>query len=257
MTPTLDFYSGAVADVYDLFFPHDREQVDEAFFSRRIAANNGPALEIGCGTGRLLLRLLKKGLEVEGLDLSADMLRICRQRAQAQGLDPTLHQASMADFHLQRRFATIFVPFYSFQILTDRRDAMNALRSFHEHALPGGELLITTWIHWDDILTRDQTWKLVRTGADPARDLFVTASAASHVNRTEQLQTNWFRYDIFKGGKLIDSTFRTETIRYYHKHELVLMLEAAGFSDIQVWGDESEEPATDAHTSWVVRALRP
>ena len=54
--------------------------------------NLGPALEIGCGTGRLTIPYLEAGLDVEGLDSSGQMLEICRTKAAARGLLPVLHQ---------------------------------------------------------------------------------------------------------------------------------------------------------------------
>ncbi|MBX3365410.1 MAG: class I SAM-dependent methyltransferase [Phycisphaeraceae bacterium] len=259
-TPGVAFYAGAVAEVYDLLFPPDCEQVDEAFFARHIVAGEGPALEIASGTGRLLLRLLARGLPVEGLELSADMLRICRERASKREIPAVLHHASMVDFSLGRQFATVFVPFYSFQILTDRSEAECCLRSLYNHTAPGGKTMLTTWTHWEDMLPAgergEKPWKLVRTGRDDDRGLFVTSSAASEVNRTEQLQTNWFRYDVYQHGRLVETTSRIETIRFYHKYELQMMMERAGFVDVRVTGDETDEPATDAHTSWVVTGYR-
>jgi SAM-dependent methyltransferase len=253
--PREDFYTDQVADVYDILFPPDGPQVDEEFFARRLAHNRGPALEIGVGTGRLLLRLVERGLEVEGLDLAEDMLRICHERARARGLSAALHHASMVDFNLGRTFATVFVPFFSFQVLTRRTDAQACLDTMFRHTRPGGETIITTWMHWED-LGPERPWKLIRDGTCPRTGLFVTSSAASRIDRTEQLQTNWFRYDTWREGKLIDSTSRVETIRFYHKHEIVMMFERAGFVDVRVWGDESEDDATDAHTSWSVLGRR-
>ncbi len=258
--PVVEFYSGLVADVYDIIFPPDKPQEDEELFAGLIARGDGPALEIGCGTGRLLFRLLKRGLDVEGLDLAPDMLKICRERGQAQGFEPVLYEASMVDFDLGKRYATVFVPFNSFQILTDRKDAQKCLETMFAHTAPGGQTILTTCTHWEDMfpghLPGDRPWKLIRTGRDEARDLFVTSNAAAHVDRTEQIQTNWFRYDVYQGGRMVDSTSRVEVIRYYHKFEIQMMMERAGFTDVQVLGDEGDVPATDLHMNWVVKGTR-
>jgi ubiquinone/menaquinone biosynthesis C-methylase UbiE len=67
------FYTGFVAECYDLLIPDD-EAGSYRFFQQAIEAKGEPALELGCGTGRPLLGYLEAGLDVEGLDSSADML---------------------------------------------------------------------------------------------------------------------------------------------------------------------------------------
>src|SRR5437762_11465114 len=71
-----------------------------AFFHNRIRHNSGVALEIACGTGRLLVPLLRDGLAVEGLDASAEMLALCRTKAAHVGVTPTLYQQLMQDLDL-------------------------------------------------------------------------------------------------------------------------------------------------------------
>ena len=83
-------YRGLVAECYDLWFG-DEPFWDQAFFHDRIRQNRGRALEIACGTGRLLVPLLRDGLAVEGLDASEAMLAICRTKAARVGVTPTLY----------------------------------------------------------------------------------------------------------------------------------------------------------------------
>src|SRR6266481_2341355 len=103
-------YRGLAAESYDLWFG-DEPYEDQAFYERKVRQAGGPALEVACGTGRLLIPYLRDGLDIEGLDASAEMLDICRRKAQGQGLAPVLHQQLMQELDLQRRYATIFIPF--------------------------------------------------------------------------------------------------------------------------------------------------
>ncbi len=77
--PTVWDYSGIVAAAYDLYFGTEPFW-DQAFYERRLRANGGRALEVACGTGRLLVPLLRDGLNVEGLDTSPEMLDRLRAR---------------------------------------------------------------------------------------------------------------------------------------------------------------------------------
>jgi SAM-dependent methyltransferase len=135
-------YSGLAADTYDLWF--GREPFwDQQFFFDRISANGGAALELGCGTGRLLVPFLRDGLDVEGVDASPRMLDICRDKAAAAGVKPVLHDQLMQELAVPRRFRTIYIPAGSFQIVVDPAQAMQALVRSRDHLMPGGELIVT------------------------------------------------------------------------------------------------------------------
>ena len=49
------------------------------YFQKFIEANGQPALDLACGTGRLLVPYLRAGLDVDGCDISSDMLALCRE----------------------------------------------------------------------------------------------------------------------------------------------------------------------------------
>ena len=82
-------YRGLAAECYDLWFGKEPFW-DQGFFHERIRQNKGMALEIACGTGRLLVPFLRDGLVVEGMDASDEMLSICRAKAARAGVTPTL-----------------------------------------------------------------------------------------------------------------------------------------------------------------------
>src|SRR5262249_25663499 len=102
-------YRGLAAECYDLWFG-DEPFWDQAFFHGRIRDNGGVAMEIACGTGRLLVPFLREGLAVEGVDASEEMLAICRAKAARVGLTPTLYHQLMQDLDLTPRYRTVFIP---------------------------------------------------------------------------------------------------------------------------------------------------
>ncbi len=134
-------YCGLVAAAYDEFFGSEPFR-DQPFFDERIRANGGRALEVACGTGRLLVPLLRDGLEVEGLDTSTDMLAILRGKAQRLGLTPVLHSAPMQSFDLPSRYRTVFVPAGTFMILVHDEEIRSTLACCRRALEPGGELLV-------------------------------------------------------------------------------------------------------------------
>src|SRR5512142_3039184 len=78
-------------------------------FQREIARFGQPALDLGCGVGRLLLPPLRAGVDVDGCDISGDMLRHCRDSAASLGLEPCLYQQPMHAFGLPRKYRTIYM----------------------------------------------------------------------------------------------------------------------------------------------------
>lgn len=106
--PVNAHYDGLIAQAYDCWLPPDGDYDDRDMYREAIERGDGPALELGCGNGRLLLDYRNRGLDVDGLDSSADMLAICR--ADAAGVDVTLHHADWTSLDLPRRYATIYTP---------------------------------------------------------------------------------------------------------------------------------------------------
>ena len=162
-----DIYYGIVAESYDLWFPGP-EFEDQEFYRQKIEANRGTALEIGCGTGRLLVPYLQTGLEVEGLDSSEDMLAICREKAGAKAVSPVLHQQYMQELDLPRTYNTIYIPASTFMVLSDRDEGMEALHRFHSHLEPGGQVLISLDIPKRQFESHDRRqWWLRRVATRP------------------------------------------------------------------------------------------
>lgn len=67
---------------------HNTGGPEAAYFRQKLEGSGEPALDAGCGTGRLLIPFLQAGLDVDGCDVSADMLSFCRGRAEREGLKP-------------------------------------------------------------------------------------------------------------------------------------------------------------------------
>ena len=85
------------------------DPAERAFYRGIIERNGQPVLDLGCGAGRLLLPLLSTGLDVDGCDISPDMLAFCREGAAKQGVTAILYQQAMHDLELPRRYQTIFI----------------------------------------------------------------------------------------------------------------------------------------------------
>jgi SAM-dependent methyltransferase len=247
-------YRGLAAECYDLWFG-DEPFWDQAFFGDRIRHNGDGALEIGCGTGRLLVPFLRDGLAVAGMDASEEMLAICRAKAARIGVTPTLHRQHMQDMDLAARYRTVFIPACSFQILAERGEALGALRGFHRHLEPGGELLVTLMVPWRDFGVERQ-WRLRRSGVRPADGATILIHEATVSDRLEQVQDIWMRHEVYRQGRLVQTELRTHRLRWYHRHEFAMMLESAGFRDVAVQCGYTDGDRNNPEAEWIFSAKR-
>jgi SAM-dependent methyltransferase len=111
------FYTGLVADLYAPL--RSSGPPDPRPYLRFVRESGEPALELGCGDGDPLLDLRARGLDVEGLDASPDMLARCRANAAARGLVVTLHESTFETMELPRRYQSIYLAGPTFNLLVD------------------------------------------------------------------------------------------------------------------------------------------
>lgn len=111
-------YLNLCTEFYDLTKPEAGPK-EVAFYEECLKAAKGPILEAICGSGRLLIPLLKKGFILEGVDNSQHMLQSCQKRCSAQGLSVQLHNQSLQTLNLPRKYDLIFIAIGSFQLIHD------------------------------------------------------------------------------------------------------------------------------------------
>lgn len=138
------FYTGLVAQLYAPL--RSSGPPDPEPYARFIAASGQPALELGCGDGDPLLDLRARGLDVEGLDSSSDMLQRCGAAAAERGLAVTLHEMPMESMELRRRYRSIYLAGATFNLIVDDDTAWQALARIRAHLEPEGSALIPLFV---------------------------------------------------------------------------------------------------------------
>ena len=141
-------YRGMMAAAWDLLRGDTSNWKDRFFYRDLIVRYGQPVLDVGCGTGRLLLDYLAQGIDVDGVDVSPEMLAICAEKAQRLGLHLRVFEQVMEELDLPRTYRMIMVPSSSFQLLTDPRDAQESMRRFFRHLEPGGMLVMPFMLLW-------------------------------------------------------------------------------------------------------------
>jgi SAM-dependent methyltransferase len=137
------FYTGIVAELYGPLRSAVPDPEPYAFF---ISRSGEPALELGCGDGDPILDLRARGIDVEGLDSSGDMLQRCRDAALERGIDVVLHEQSMQTMDLGPRYQSIYLAGPTFNLVPDDTTAESALARIKKHLRPGGSALIPLFV---------------------------------------------------------------------------------------------------------------
>ena len=240
-------YTGLGAVAWDLFARQDAVK-DLPFFQSIVESRSGNALDVGCGTGRLLLPMLEAGLDVDGVDASEDQLAICRRNAEERDLAPRLFCQRVQALEVPRRYDVIFVPCGTFQLVVDLNEAAEALRRMRAHlSRGGGALVLTVFNRWRELAEeRPGEWTLRARRPLPDRTEVAKHVRVNEVKLLEQTLSVTVRYQHFAAdGALIEEQLCDAPERWYFRHEMELMLRAAGFGRVRVYGNYTFEPPRD------------
>ena len=139
-----------LAELYDHFNPWDRQDDFYLGWARRLG---GPVLDLGCGTGRLAVRIAEEGLEVVGAEPASGMIGVARSRAGGERVEWV--QSSGETLELGRRFKLIYMTGHAFQAVPTDEEATALLASVARHLEPEGRFIFETrnpadaaWERW-------------------------------------------------------------------------------------------------------------
>ena len=155
-------FSAALAAFYDA--RHDYGDIgDEAFYVEAATGADGPVLEGACGSGRLYLEFLRRGVDADGFDASGSMLELLREAAASERLSPSVWQADLRTVGADRSYALAVVPYNSMCVLRTVDDQLAALRSLHDVLEPGGRLLFDVFVPQYEVVAESfGEWHSVR-----------------------------------------------------------------------------------------------
>lgn len=224
------------------------------WYGRFVAAGQ-PALDAGCGAGRLLVPWLRAGYDVDGADVSPDMLARCRERAQANGLDPLLLAQALHELDPPRRYRTV-VACGVFGLGTTRAQDEEGLRRLHAALEAGGTFLLDNEVPYANA-RRWEKWTTdgraeLPSALPQAGDRRTSPDGSEYELRARTLALDPLDQSVvmeLHARKWVDDALVAEetrpiTVRMYFRDELVLMLERAGFQNVEVRGGFNERAPT-------------
>jgi len=241
VSPENDEYE-VVADLYDHVGAY-RDRPDVGFLVEAAREAGSSVLEIGCGTGRVLIPTARAGIDIVGLDLSPSMLAECRRRLRDEPESVRarveLVQADMRRFDLGRTFTLATIPFRPFQHLVTVVDQLSCLESISRHLAPGGTLILDLFNPSLDALVNRPGGEEVEEGPEftlpDGRRVTRHHRIASH-DRLMQVNHVELIYDVVHPDGRIERLVHAFPMRYLFRFEAEHLLARAGFGIVQLYG---------------------
>lgn len=239
----------AYGKLCSLFYDATKKYAPEkevAFYASFMDKDKGRILEAMSGSGRLLIPLLQRGYQVDGVDNSAIMLDRCRQRCAQLGLAPELYEQSLENLNLPHTYSTVTIAVGSFQLITDHKIALQALKSIHAHMHIGGSLLIDIFV--PDVTEEPASIRIARVD-----DHTVIRLTTRHIYHQEKkLADALCFYELIVDGEVREREDELIQVTWYSDDEFKRLLEAAGFELKKIY----EESFRSSGPSRIVHAIK-
>jgi len=251
------------ADFYDQIVEDWPGEIDfYTSLGSEAAARGGETLEIACGTGRVTRRLAQSGLQIVGLDASAEMLRVARSKA-GRGPGPRWVQADMRSFDFGQTFALAIIPGHSFQFMLSGEDQLSCLGSIRRHLEPGGRLVVhldhqdPRWLA-DVAEGRPDRAESSRELIHPSTGVRFAISRTWSIDRSTQtasVVTQWKQLDS-RGGVIQMWTKGPVALHCVFRFEMEHLLARTGFALEALYGDFVGGPLGNDSTEMLFQARR-
>lgn len=235
---------------------------DVAFYVDEATHADGPVLELGCGTGRVLLPAARAGATMVGVEGSRRMLDRCREKLSEEPADVqarvSLHHADVRALDLDARFALVLAPFRILQHVVAIDDQLAVLEGAARHLAPGGRLVLDVFNPLFRLMVTDRSAEREDTTATLADGRTLRRTfRVPRIRWADQVSETELIYYVGAGTDSPDARYvQAFDMRWYGRAELVHLLARAGFTVDAVYGNFDRSPLTDESPEMVVCAVR-
>ena len=243
-----NMYEGFTAEVYDQI-PIYRTRQDVDFYVEEARQAGGEVLELGSGTGRILLPVARAGVAITGLDEAAAALGRCRAKLEREPGEVqgrvSLVQGDLRDFALGKTYALITAPFRVFQHLMTVADQIAALRAIERHLSPGGRIILDFFNPSYAMLSQKATGE--EQGHEPEFTLpdgrrVVRCFRVLERDRSAQSMRAEFVYHVAETDGSEHSIAEGFDMRWFHRYEVEHLLARCGYVTETIYGDFDRRP---------------
>jgi SAM-dependent methyltransferase len=233
----------SIAPFYDLFYEGRNDDL-QMYRDFALGAND-PILELGCGTGRVLVPLAREGHQITGLELSAIMLAEAQAKIDAEHVSDraTLVQGDMREFDIPARFGLALIPINTFMHCYDTQQQLSCLRCTRRHLQSGGQLVVDVY-HPDPQGLLEADGRLVSEGItrNPKTGHTIQRLYTRRLDVATQTQHITFILDEIDSTGTVRRTMFPFRMRFVFRYEMELLLQTAGYNLEAVYGSYDLEP---------------
>ena len=238
-------YKKLCTEFYDLDKPSAPDDA-LSFVLEQLASIKGPVLEPMSGSGRFLSPLLQRGVKVEGVDPSPDMLKACRERCARENLSPVIYEGFLESMTLPRTYGLIFILSGSFGLITDQYLVVKSLEQIFKHLAAHGRLIVEIETPTGKVCGL-QEWS--SRSVDRPDGAQVVCRSQGNYAPHDKMNRVACEYQLIRDGQIVEDESEELSIRYYELQEFHDLLSNAGFSDIlcvRPYGDTSANEEDEA-----------
>ena len=249
-------------DIYARFYDPDLGDLDAdlQMYQQFAARCDSTILELGCGTGRLLIPLAGQGYRITGIDASAAMLEKARDKVAAEALHEraTLVEQEMGELELEERFNLAFAALNTFAHLHTTDDQLAALARIWRHLNPGG-LLVLDMFNPDLARLLDARGQvaLAKVMEGPGAGQRTMRFYTDEVDLGRQLIHTTYIVDEIDAGGQVRRTLFPFSLRYVYRYEMELLLRHAGFEVEAIYGSYDLDQFSGDSEKLIAVARRP
>ena len=228
------------SDIYDSV--HSWLTDDISFYVEEAIKSKGPVLELGCGTGRVVIPIAQAGISVTGLDLSESMLEMAHNKLskpENSDLDIELVHANMCDFSLNRLFKLIIIPFNGFLSLLTVEEEIKALENIKQHLEPDGKFIFDIFTpDLNMLISEDDQVFHLRDVTDPlTNQKFILHHQSHYDNYNQIINVRMIIEQLTPEDIVTRKMYRDYQLRYIHRWEMYHLLNLSGFTVEELYGD--------------------
>jgi SAM-dependent methyltransferase len=248
-----EFYHNKFAPLYDYF--QKGVSGDVEFYLDYFENFKGKILEIGAGTGRITIPLLKQGLNITALDIAPKMLEILKAKADKENLSVKTVCADMRKFKLAEKFDAVIITFRTFQHMYSVKDQLNALKTIRGHLKPSGILIFDVYNPSLKYIAKgDWQWHKDEIIKLPGVKGRVRVDYRNRYDMAEQMMYQEFRFSYPDGRKQIIPL----QMRFFFRFEIEHLLHLAGFEIKNLYGDfkRNKFKSNSTEMVWIARPIK-
>jgi SAM-dependent methyltransferase len=235
------------AKYYDQAYASDEDLVDLPFYLDLARQSGGPVLELGCGTGRVLLPIARAGVQSHGLDNSLPMLNVLRRRLESETDDVrarvSVFEGDVRDFRSQQKYSLVTLPFRVLQHMHTVEDQIAALQTAAFHLHDRGLLAFDVYYPRFERLGSGVGQELLelewRSEPDTVVKRHIRKESHDKIN---QNFTFTFIFRTFRAGKMIQEETEPLRMSYYTYPHLRALFKLACLEIAEEYGSFAKAP---------------